>query len=105
MSPESTVVGLLFMKIGETKINKNRSKKAMRASELVKMISKVLKAMSENGLRAGDYEYVEMYEEYVVMRSMGEKFEYVINILSDRYRISESTVKRIIRRFEKEVRI
>lgn len=77
----------------------------MKACELVKMISKVLKAMSENGLKAEDYEYVEMYEEYVIMRSLGEKYEYVIKVLSERYRISESTVRRVVRRFEKEVRI
>ncbi len=77
----------------------------MKANELVKVISKILKAMSESGLRVSDYEYVEMYEEYVIMRSMGEKYDYVVKVLSDRYRISESTIRRIIKRFEKEVKM
>ena len=45
-----------------------------------------------------------MYEEYRAMRDRKEKVEYILKVLSDKYKVSESTVKRIVRRFNNEVR-
>ncbi len=59
--------------------------------------------MSENDIKMTDYKYVDMYAEYEMARKRGEKYVVVIMGLSEKYGVSESTIKRIIRRFEKSI--
>ena len=76
----------------------------MKVVELVKISTKILEMMSNSDIRTGDYKFVEMYEEYKRLRNAGEKYWYIIASLAERYSISESSVKRLIRRFENEVK-
>lgn len=62
----------------------------------------MLKVMSANDVKLNDWKYVEMYEEYVLMRAEGVKYRAVIAILSEKYDVSEATVERVIRRFRKD---
>lgn len=75
----------------------------MKVVELVKISKDVLKMGSKSDLRVKDWQHLEMYEEYCLMRTASEKFRYVIAYLAEKYRVSESTVKRVVRRFSKEV--
>lgn len=75
----------------------------MKVVELVKISTEALKLMSDAGIRTEDYAHVSMYEEYLEMRARREKFRYIIAHLAERYHLSESTVKRIIRRLSGEV--
>lgn len=61
--------------------------------------------MSKYGIRQEDYRFIDMYEEYVNMRKDGEKYAYIVAVLSEKYGISESSVKRLIRRLSYEVKI
>ena len=60
--------------------------------------------MSNCDLRINDYKYIEMYDEYARMRVSNEKVDYILKFLSDKYKVSESTVKRVIRRLSREVK-
>lgn len=64
-----------------------------------------MELMSEIGLRTDDHQYLELYDTYLKMRNTGEKVAYIVAHLAETYHISESSVKRIIRRFSREVRI
>ena len=64
-----------------------------------------MKMMSECGIKTGDWIYASMYDDYQSMKQKKEKFRYIIAVLSDRYGISESTVKRVIRRLSCEVKM
>ena len=75
----------------------------MTGVELVKISSEAMKMMSNSGIKADDWQYIPMFEEYQDMRRRREKFRYIIAHLSDVYHISESSVKRIIKRLEREV--
>ena len=75
----------------------------MKVAELVKISSEALKMMSNSGIRIGDWEHVTMYEEYLSMRINKEKFRYIMAFLAEKYRLSESTVKRILKRLSSEV--
>ena len=75
----------------------------MKVVEYLKIGREFLKLMSNLGLMRDDYQHIELYEEYMVMRGEGEKVDYILSILSNKYKLSESTVKRIVRRFSKEV--
>lgn len=76
----------------------------MKAIEFLKIGRELLKTMSNCDLRLDDFKHIELYEEYARMRSEGEKVDYVLYFLSRKYKVSESTIKRIVRRFSNEVR-
>ena len=71
--------------------------------ELVKISQKTLEMMSISDIRTSDYKFVEMYDEYRRMRDAGEKYWYIIAILAEKYKTSESSVKRAVKRLSQEV--
>ena len=75
----------------------------MKRVEILKLGRELLKLMSKNDLKVDDIHYVGMFYEYEFLRSENVKYASVIKMLSDKFLISESKVKRIIRRLEKEV--
>lgn len=77
----------------------------MNAVELLKIARETLKVMSDSGLKLEDYAYVGMYEEYREMRRRNDKYRYAIAFLSEKYNVSESKAKRIIRRFESSLKL
>lgn len=76
----------------------------MKVVEFLKIGKELLKLMSSYDLRCDDYLYIGLFEEYTRMRDEGIKVDYILACLSEKYNMSESTVKRIIRRFSKEVK-
>lgn len=75
----------------------------MKVVEYLKIGRELLKLMSNHDLKRDDYLYIELYEEYMMMRGEGEKVDYILRFLSNKYKLSESTIKRIVRRLSKEV--
>lgn len=76
----------------------------MKAVEFLKIGRELLKTMSTFDLRRDDYMHIELYEEYARMRGEGEKKDYVLCFLASKYKLSESTIKRVVKRFSKEVK-
>lgn len=70
----------------------------MKFVDLLRIERESLKLVSESGLKASDYKYVEMYDEYASRRRKNEKYRYVIMLLAEKYKTSESNVKRILKR-------
>ena len=77
----------------------------MTGVELVKISIEQLKMMSNCGIKLSDWKYVQMYEEYMEMRLRREKWRYIIAYLAEKYTTSESSIKRLIKRFSGEVSI
>ena len=75
----------------------------MKIVDLIKISSEAMKMMSDCGIRTGDWQHVQMYEEYQSMRGQREKFRYIMAFLAEKYRLSESSVKRVIRRLSREI--
>jgi DNA-binding MarR family transcriptional regulator len=75
----------------------------MKIAELMKISMEMLKMMSKCGIKTDDWQHLEMLEEYHSMRENCEKFRYIMAYLSEKYRLSESTVKRIIKRLSGDV--
>ena len=50
-----------------------------------------------------DFNYVELWNDYASMLRDKEKVSYILYFLSKKYGASESTIKRIIKRFNSEV--
>lgn len=77
----------------------------MTGAELVKINRNALELMSKSDLRADDHRYIPLYDTYQRMREDGEKVNYIIAHLAEEYGISESSVKRIVRRLSAEVKV
>ena len=75
----------------------------MKVVKLLVFGRELLKLMSICGLKVEDYRYIELYSEYVKKRMNREKYSVIIMELSEKYEISESSVKRIIRRFDVDI--
>lgn len=75
----------------------------MKIVELVKISTEAMKMMSNSGIRTEDWQHIAMYEEYLVMRNNCEKFRYIIAHLAEKYHMSESSIKRVVKRLSREV--
>lgn len=75
----------------------------MKAAELVKISKESLKMLSISGIKMGDWAHLPMFEEYLDMRLNKEKFRYIMAYLAEKYKLSESSIKRIIKRLSAEV--
>lgn len=71
----------------------------MTKYELLLLNRDMLKMLSKHGIYTDDYKYILLYKEYQKMKSENLKTAYIIQILSDKYNMSERTVYRTIRRF------
>lgn len=87
------------------KLNKLLEFALMKIVELVKISKESMKLMSDFDIKTSDWRFLDLYEKYQEMKSRKEKFRYIIAILSEKYNISESSVKRIIKRFSNEVKM
>lgn len=75
----------------------------MKVIEILKISGDLLKVMSENDVMRDDFRYVEMYDEFVNMRSLGIKYREAIRLLSEDYGISKTTIERAMSRLSREV--
>ena len=71
----------------------------MTIYELLKFFGEPLERLENAGIKAGDYKYVALYEDYRKARETGEKVGYIVAVLADRYKVSERTVYDVVKRF------
>ena len=76
----------------------------MLAIDLVRFCGEILKRLSDADIRLDDYKYVEMCDEYCNLVESGHKKEYAMAIVTEKYGVSESTVRRAVRRLNKAVK-
>lgn len=65
---------------------------------LLKLNLNQVKTMSKCGLSVDDVKYLPMYEEYLSLRRDGVPKERIYQHFRAKYHVSESTVKRVIKR-------
>lgn len=71
----------------------------MTIYELLKFFGEPLERLTNAGIKAGDYKYVALYEDYQKARETGEKVGYIVAVLADRYKVSERTFYDVVKRF------
>lgn len=72
---------------------------------LLKLNLNQFEIMSKFGLSVDDVRHVPMYEEYVSLRRDGVPKERIWQHFRGKYHVSESTVKRVIRRLSQRVKL
>ena len=70
---------------------------------LLKLNLNQFTAMSKCGLSVDDARHVPMYEEYLSLRRDGVPKERIYQYFRGKYHVSESTVKRVIKRLSRQV--
>ena len=70
---------------------------------LLKLNLNQVKTMSKCGLSVDDVRYIPMYEEYLSLRRDGVPKERIYQHFNSSYHVSESTVKRVVRRLSQRV--
>ena len=71
---------------------------------LLKLNLSQVKTMSKCGLSVDDVRYIQMYEEYLSLRREGVPKERIYQHFRSKYHVSESTVKRVVKRLSGRVR-
>ena len=77
----------------------------MTVIEFLKLGIGIMKLMSACDLKRDDWKHIALYDEYTEMRKEGEKVDYILTLLSQKYNLSESTIKRVVKRLSQEVRM
>lgn len=70
---------------------------------LLKLNLNQVNIMSKCGLSVDDAKHIPMYEEYLSLRRSGVPKERIYQHFRSKYHVSESTVKRVIRRLSQRV--
>jgi hypothetical protein len=70
----------------------------VRTIDLLKFCGELMKRLSDCGVRIDDYKYVEMCEEYDKLLRDSHKKEYAIAVVTEKYGVSESTLRRVLKR-------
>jgi hypothetical protein len=74
----------------------------MKVYEMLKLVTEALKTMSRNGIFRDDYLYVETYEQYRRMRSLGVKYDNALDELARERKIAKRTLQRAFKRLSRE---
>ena len=74
----------------------------MKVYEMLKLGAETLKTMSRNGIYLKDYEYLEAYERFKLMRSHGVKYDSALMDISSELRVAKRTLQRAFKRLSRE---
>ena len=74
----------------------------MKVIELLKIGMSMLKVMSENDVMRDDWQYVDSYEQFCHMRSMGVKYEEALRLIAKEKNKGVRTVERAFKRLSSE---
>lgn len=77
----------------------------MKAFELLIINKAMIELLAKNDLDVGDVKYIEAYKDYSRLMAEGHKQLYVLQYIEDEYDISKSTIKRLIKKFGKDVEL
>lgn len=74
----------------------------MTVFEILNFNKELLKRLTEIGFKPDDCKYIDLYSDYERMRRNGDKVTYIVNVLADKYDVSERKVYGVIKRFGKD---
>lgn len=76
----------------------------MKAYELIDILYEAMKRLSKVEVKMKDYKHLAMYMEYNELVAKGEKKDYIRIFLSEKYKISKSSIDRIVSRLGKQLK-
>lgn len=77
----------------------------MTRYDILKMNASVLRIFNANKIDPKEVEKLAIFEEYTDMRNRGEKFNYTINYLCEKYQVSPRSITTIAQRMASEINV
>ena len=77
----------------------------MTIYDLIKVYEGPMNVLNEANVNLTDVKYIDLYREFLSMKSEGHKLTYIVAFLMDEYSVGQATVYRIIDKFGKAVSI
>jgi len=77
----------------------------MTIYEILSFNKELLQRLFNAGIKASDCLYVDLFNDYIQMRTTGEKTTYIVAVLSEKYSMCERKVYGVIRYLSKECKI
>ena len=74
----------------------------MRAIDILQTAEGICRTLARNGIDPRDVEHIRLYQDWVRMKKEGHKYQYIVYYLTTQYEMSESSVRRVVRRMERE---
>lgn len=75
----------------------------MKLITFLEATQSILRFVSQHDIKSADCLYIDMYHDFIKMRDNHEKYDYAIAVLSDKYKISKSKIKRLLHKFSQEI--
>lgn len=73
--------------------------------DLIKAYEGPMNVLNEANVNLTDVRYIDLYKEFLRMKSEGHKLTYIVAFLVDEYSVGQATVYRIIEKFGKPVKV
>ena len=64
-----------------------------------------MNVLNEANINLTDVRYIDLYQEFLRMKSEGHKLTYIVAFLMDEYSVGQATVYRVIDKFGKPVKV
>lgn len=77
----------------------------MTVYDLIKVYEGPMNVLNEANVNLTDVRYIELYQEFLRMKSEGHKLTYIVAFLMDEYSVGQATVYRVIDKFGKPVKV
>ena len=74
----------------------------MKVIDVLRFNRELLEKISRAGIRLDDIRYIDLFSDYMDMKSQGEKITYIVSILAFRYSISERKVYSLIKHLQND---
>jgi len=75
----------------------------MKVYKILFLVPELLETLHKNGIKTGDYKWINLYKEYLNMKSMHHKTGYIVAVLAERYGICERKVYKILAKMNREI--
>lgn len=77
----------------------------MTVYDLIKVYEGPMNVLNEYNVNLSDVKYIELYREYLRMKSEGHKLTYIVAFIMDEYEVGQATVYRVIEKFGKSLKM
>lgn len=74
----------------------------MKVIDVLRFNRELLEKIVRAGIRLDDIRYIDLFSDYMAMKSQGEKITYIVSILAFRYSISERKVYSLIKHLQND---
>lgn len=74
----------------------------MKVYEFLSLFRSIFIVMARNGISQNDIVFLDMYHEYIRMLQEGQKEAEIWTFLSQKYKLSASTIKKAVKRLNQE---